>query len=44
MKQGYSGSTGDPVEGRGVSIDGIVFGNYGGCIEIQTTYPRNRNG
>jgi hypothetical protein len=43
-KQGHCGSTQDPVEGRGVSDDGIVFGNYDGCIEIRTTYQRNRNG
>ena len=37
VKQGHSGSTEDPVEGRGVSDNGIVFGNYDGCIEIRTT-------
>ena len=36
--------TEDPAEGRGASDHGIVFGNYGGCIEIRTAYQRNRNG
>jgi hypothetical protein len=44
MKTGTFRLTEDPVEGRGVSDHGIVFGNYGGCIEIRTTYSRNRNG
>jgi len=43
QKRGNS-TRGDPVEGSGMPDHGTVIGQYGGCIEIRTTYQRNNNG
>jgi len=44
QKRGNPDSSGDPVEGSGMSDHGTVFGKYDECIEIRVTYQRNRNG